>query len=162
MDILVRHLDRCCCSLCSNALFASLMFRSLEPNSIQSNCVTTKYTMWITSAHTHTHTHTNPNALSRPNAQHTQFNLILTLVLHPAKAIHLNTCSKLFLFGFENKGNREDREQASKQAKRDYSFIRLQQWFSNRIFEHIQIVCKSARDTEGALLAKNIVLLFSC
>lgn len=105
MDILVRHLDRCCCSLCSNALFASLMFRSLEPNSIQSNCVTTKYTMWITLAHTH-------SLSPKCTAHAVQFDFDFGFA--SSKGYPFEHMLETFFFGFENKGNREDREQASK------------------------------------------------
>lgn len=91
MEILARHMDQCC-NLCSNALFASLVFRSLVPNSIQFNqivlpqSVRTAFYLRLL-AHKHTHTHT-------------LFNLILTLALHPAETIHLrNTCSTYFWFG---------------------------------------------------------------
>lgn len=138
--------------------FIDVSFTWTQFNSIQSNCVTTKYYKDYFSTYIHIPTH--PYTLSRPNAQHTQFNLILTLVLHPAKAIHLNTCSKLF---FSVSKIREIETIENKQASQMRLFIySITTMIFKSNFRTHQVVCKSARDTEGALVAKNIVLLFSC
>lgn len=150
MDILVRHLDRCCCSLCSNALFASLMFRSLEPNSIQSNCVTTKYTMWITLEHTHTHPPIHSLSLSPKCTAHAvQFDFDFGFASSKGYPFE-HMLETFFSVSKIREIEKIENKQVSKQAKWDYSFIRLQQWFSNRIFEHIKL-CARAHETRKGL-----------